>query len=86
MAQQRGNTSGGRQRRSVAHIAGLFLFYALLAFCVLTFAFLYIFKWGKFHLVIPLVVLAVLVGVVATVVHVKAGRRTRVDSFVDRGL
>ena len=74
--------SRGRQSFSTRHIIGLFLFYAILTFCVLTFTFFFIFTGLEFRLVI---VLTLLIGVVATLVHVKAGRRTRVDTLVDKG-
>ncbi len=32
------------------------------------------------------IILTIVIGVVATFIHVKAGRRTRVDSLVDKGL
>ncbi len=72
-----------RARVSAAHVLGLFVFYAALAFGVFAFTFFYIFTGIEFSLVI---VLTLIIGVVATVVHVKAGRRTRVDSLVDKGL
>jgi hypothetical protein len=61
---------------------GLFVFYGVLTFCVLAFTFFFIFTWGEFRLVIPL---SLAVGVIATIVHVKAGRRTRVDTLIDKG-
>jgi hypothetical protein len=74
--------SRGRQSFSARHIVGLFVFYAVLTFCVLTFTFFFIFTGLEFRLVI---VLTLLVGALATLVHVKAGRRTRVDTLVDKG-
>ena len=75
-------TSRGRQRFSPRHIAGLFAFYAVLAFCVLAFTFFFVYTGGEFRLV---VVLTLLFGVIATAVHVKAGRRGRVDTLIDKG-
>ena len=79
--------SSGRARAhgrvSALHILGLFVFYAVLAFGVFAFTFFYIFTGIEFSLVI---VLTLVIGVVATFVHVTAGRRTRVDSLVDKGL
>ena len=77
--------SSGRARapRPPMHVLGLFVFYAALAFGVFAFTFFYIFTGVEFSLVI---VLTLVIAVVATVVHVKAGRRTRVDSLVDKGL
>ena len=76
------STSRGRHRFSARHIVGLFLFYPVLTFCVLAFTFFFVYTGLEFRLVI---VLTLLVGAVATIVHVKAGRRSRVDSLVDRG-
>ena len=70
-------------RVSALHVLGLFVFYTALAFGVFAFTFFYIFTGIEFSLVI---VLTLVIGVVATLVHVKAGRRTRVDSLVDKGL
>jgi hypothetical protein len=64
------------------HIAGLFAFYVLLAFCVLTFTFFYVFNMGEFRLVTAL---TLGFAIVATIVHVKAGRRDRIDDLIDRG-
>jgi len=64
------------------HIAGLFVFYSLLAFCVLAFVFFFVYTGGEFRLVIAL---TLLFGVVATIVHVKAGRRSRIDTLIDKG-
>jgi hypothetical protein len=79
--------SSGRARAhdrvSALHVLGLFVFYTALAFGVFAFTFFYIFTGIEFRLVI---VLTLVIGVVATFVHVKAGRRTRVDSLVDKGL
>ena len=79
-------SSGGARahdRVSALHVLGLFVFYTALAFGVFAFTFFYIFTGIEFRLVI---VLTLVIGVVATFVHVKAGRRTRVDSLVDKGL
>ena len=76
----------GRARprdRPYQETLGLFVFYTALAFGVFAFTFFYIFTGIEFSLVI---VLTLVIGVVATFVHVKAGRRTRVDSLVDKGL
>ena len=77
--------SSGRARARVSalHVLGLFVFYTALAFGVFAFTFFYIFTGIEFSLVI---VLTLVIGVVATFVHVKAGRCTRVDSLVDKGL
>jgi len=72
----------GRARFGPVHIAGLFVFYAVLAFCVLAFTFFFVFTGGEFRLVI---VLTLAFGVVATIVHVRAGRRSRVDRLIDKG-
>jgi hypothetical protein len=82
MDRHHGSSPKGRVRFRPAHILGLFLFYAVLAFCVLAFTFFFVFTGVEFRLVI---VLTLVVGVVATAVHVKAGRRTRVDTLVDKG-
>jgi hypothetical protein len=82
MPRHHGSTSRGRQSFSTRHIIGLFLFYAVLTFCVLAFTFFFIYTGLEFRLVI---VLTFLVGAIATFVHVKAGRRTRVDTLIDRG-
>ena len=67
---------------SARHIVGLFLFYAILAFCILTFTFFYIFDMGELRLVTAL---TLAFAVVATVVHVKSGRRGRVDQLIEKG-
>jgi hypothetical protein len=71
-----------RARFGPKHMLGLFAFYAILTFCVLAFTFFYVFTVGDMALV---AILTVAVGVVATAVHVRAGKRTRVDALVDRG-
>ena len=73
---------GGRARIRPMHVVGLFVFYAVLAFCVFAFTFFYVFTGGEFRLVIAL---TLVFGIVATIVHVKSGRRTRVDSLIDKG-
>ena len=74
--------SRGNARFRPAHVLGLFVLYAVVAFGVLAFTFFFIFTGGEFRLVIPL---TLAFGVVATIVHVKAGRRTRIDTLVDKG-
>ncbi len=74
--------SVGKTRFRPAHVLGLFVFYAVLAFCVLAFTFFFVFTGGEFRAVI---VLTLVFGAVATFVHVKAGRRTRIDALVDKG-
>jgi hypothetical protein len=64
------------------HIVGLFVFYAILAFCILTFALFYVFNVGEFRLV---TVLTLAFAAAATAIHVKSGRRDRVDDLIDRG-
>jgi len=82
MDKRHGPSSRGNTRFRPIHILGLFLFYAVLAFCVLAFTFFFIFTGGEFRLIIPL---TLAFGVIATIVHVKAGRRTRIDTLVDKG-
>ncbi len=82
MTRHHGSPSRGKQRFSPRHIVGLFLFYSVLTFCVLAFTFFFIYTGLEFRLVIAL---TLLVGAVATFVHVKAGRRSRVDTLIDRG-
>jgi hypothetical protein len=72
----------GRAKFSARHIVGLFLFYAILAFCVLTFTFFYVFNVGELRLVTAL---TLGFAIVATVVHVRSGRRDRVDTLIERG-
>jgi hypothetical protein len=72
----------GKTRFGTGHIIGLFLFYSVLAFAVLAFAFFFIYTGFELGLVIAL---TLVVGAIATFVHVKAGRRTRIDTLVDRG-
>jgi len=81
MPQHRGGARG-KARFGPAHIAGLFAFYSVLAFAVIAFAFFFLFTGLEFRLVIPV---SLAIGIIATIVHVKAGRRTRVDTLVDKG-
>lgn len=73
---------GGKARFGAGHILGLFLFYAVLAFCILAFTFYFVFAMGEARLTI---VLTLALAVVATIVHVKRGRRDRIDTLIDRG-
>ena len=83
MARHHDRRSGGRERFGAAHILGLFVFYAALAFGVFAFTFFYVYTGIEFYVVI---LLTVAIALIATIVHVKAGRRTRVDSLVNKGL
>jgi hypothetical protein len=83
MAGHHGSRSSGRARFGAAHILGLFVFYAALAFGVFAFTFFYVYTGIELYVVI---VLTVVIAAIATAVHVKAGRRTRVDSLVNKGL
>ena len=83
MARHHGSGTPGKARFGTGHILGLFIFYAVLAFCVCAFTFFYVYTGIEFRLVI---VLTLVIGAIATFVHVKAGRRTRVDTLVDKGL
>jgi hypothetical protein len=82
MTSHRGLPPGRKARVRPAHVVGLFLFYAVLTFCVLAFTFFFVYTGLEFWLVL---VLTALVGGIATWVHVKAGRRTRIDVLIDRG-
>lgn len=82
MSRHHESTSRGKQRFSTRHIVGLFLFYSVLTFCVLAFTFFFVYTRIEFSLVIAL---TLLVGAIATLVHVRAGRRSRVDTLIDRG-
>ena len=82
MSKHHGANSGGGAPFSAAHILGLFGFYLVLAFCILSFTFFFVFTVGEFRLVI---VLTLAFGVIATIVHVMAGRRSRVDTLIDKG-
>ena len=80
---QRARPGGRRAARfSAKHIAGLFAFYAIVAFCVLTFALFYVFNVGELRLVTAL---TLGFAIVATWVHVRSGRRDRVDQLIDHG-
>lgn len=69
-------------RFSARHIAGLFMIYGILAFCILTFTFFYVFNVGEMRLVTAL---TLGFAIVATLVHVRSGRRDRVDQLIDHG-
>ena len=64
------------------HVVGLFIFYMIVAFCVLTFALYYVFNRGELRLVTGL---TLVFSLVATFIHVKAGRRDRLDDLIDKG-
>ncbi len=82
MTQHHESASRGKARFSPRHIVGLFAFYAVLAFSVLAFTFFFVYTGGEFRLVIGL---TLVFAVIATIVHVKAGRRSRVDTLIDKG-
>ncbi len=82
MTRHHGSRSSGGGRFTALHVLGLFVFYAVLAFCVLAFVFFFIYTGLEFRLVI---VLTLAFGVIATIVHVRSGRRTRIDSLIDKG-
>ena len=82
MANRHGTKSKGRAHMSATHLIGLFVFYGVLAFCVFAFTFFYVFTGGEFWLVIAL---TLIFGAVATVVHARSGRRTRIDALIDKG-
>ena len=82
MARHHDGRSAGRAHFSVGHIIGLLVFYSILAFCVLAFTFFYVYTQGELRFVI---ILTIAFGVVATAVHTKAGRRSRIDRLIDRG-
>jgi hypothetical protein len=82
MSKHHGASPGGGARFSTGHILGLFGFYLVLAFCILAFTFFFVFTVGEFRLVI---VLTLAFSVIATIVHVMAGRRSRVDTLIDKG-
>jgi len=82
MAHRDGTNSRGRAHMRATHLIGLFVFYAVLAFCVFAFTFFYVFTAGEFWLVI---VLTLIFGAAATVVHARSGRRTRIDALIDKG-
>jgi hypothetical protein len=82
MSKHHGANSGGGTRFSTGHILGLFGFYLVLAFCILAFTFFFVFTGGEYRLVI---VLTLAFSAIATIVHVMAGRRSRVDTLIDKG-
>lgn len=82
MSHSSGSKGRGRTKFSARHIVGLFLFYAVLAFCVLTFTLFYVFNVGELRMVTAL---TLGFAIVATVVHVRSGRRDRVDTLIERG-
>ena len=82
MSHSGGPRGRGRAHFGARHIVGLFLFYAVLAFCVLTFTFFYVFSIGELRLVTAL---TLGFAIVATVIHVRSGRRDRVDDLIERG-
>ena len=82
MSRYHGTNSGGGARFSTGHILGLFGFYLVLAFCILAFTFFFVFTGGEYRLVI---VLTLAFSIIATIVHVMAGRRSRVDTLIDKG-
>ncbi len=82
MNQSSGARGRGRAKFSIRHIVGLFVFYLILAFCVLTFTFFYVFDVGELRLV---TVLTLAFAVLATAVHVRSGRRDRIDTLIERG-
>ena len=69
-------------RFSPGHILGLFVFYAVLAFCILAFTFYFVLAVGEARL---MGLLTLAFAIIATIVHVKVGRRDRIDTFIDRG-
>jgi hypothetical protein len=82
MNQSSGPRGSRRAKFSARHVVGLFVFYAILAFCILTFTFFYVFNVGELRLV---TVLTLGFAVVATAVHVRSGRRDRIDTLIERG-
>ena len=82
MSKYHAANSGGGARFSTGHILGLFGFYLVLAFCILAFTFFFVFTGGEYRLVI---VLTLAFSIIATIVHVMAGRRSRVDTLIDKG-
>jgi hypothetical protein len=77
-----GQKGRGRAKFSARHVVGLFLFYAILAFCILTFTLFYVFNVGELRLV---TILTLGFAIIATVVHVRAGRRDRIDTLIEKG-
>lgn len=82
MREAGGARGRGRARFSVPHSIGLFVFYLIVAFGILTFALFYVFGVGELRLV---ALLTLGFAVVATAVHVRSGRRDRIDTLIDRG-
>jgi hypothetical protein len=82
MSQSSGARGRGRVKFSLRHIIGLFVFYAILAFCILTFTFFDVFNVGELRLV---TLLTLGFAVLATAVHVRSGRRDRIDTLIERG-
>jgi hypothetical protein len=82
MSKHHGSSTGGKAHFGPGHILGLFLFYAVLAFCVLAFTFYFVFVGGEARL---MVALTLALAIIATIVHVKMGRRDRIDTLIDRG-
>jgi hypothetical protein len=72
----------GRAKFSARHVVALFLFYAILAFCILTFTLFYVFNVGELRLV---TILTLGFAIIATVVHVRSGRRDRIDTLIEKG-
>jgi hypothetical protein len=82
MSKHHGSAPAGKARFSPGHILGLFLFYAVLAFGILAFTFYFVFVGGEARLMIAL---TLAFAIIATIVHVKVGRRDRIDTLIDRG-
>ena len=55
---------------------------AILAFCILTFTLFYVFNVGELRLV---TILTLGFAIIATVVHVRSGRRDRIDTLIEKG-
>lgn len=81
MSKHHDANSDGAARFRAGHILGLFGFYLVLTFCVFAFTF-FGFTAAEYRLVI---VLTLAVSVIATIVHVLAGRRSRVDTLIGKG-
>jgi hypothetical protein len=82
MSKHPGAAPRGKAHFSPGHILGLFLFYAVLAFSILAFTFYFVFVGGEARL---MVALTLAFAIIATIVHVKVGRRDRIDTLIDRG-
>jgi hypothetical protein len=82
MSKHHPGTPRGKARFSPGHILGLFVFYAVLAFCILAFTFYFVFAGGGARL---MGVLTLAFAIIATIVHVKVRRRDRIDTLIDRG-